>query len=304
MTGQASIETAMQHKLDALEAKLSLELKGVQQALAVVQQLRNPEGGCPWDLEQTHQSLTPFMLEEAYEAVEAMQACSSDSTASIHALKDELGDVLLQVLLNSQIAQDAGHFSFQDVCTHLAEKLIERHPHVFKPDSHTAEINSPEAVTSQWQAIKARQAPPSSEGVASVLDGVHKGQAALARAGKISKKAVKAGFTWPDDETLWACVMSEFDEIKAEMQATPRNPLRLQDEMGDVFFACASLAKQIGVEPETALVQATAKFEQRFRYMESMILAEGRALADLDFPTWDDYWNRAKAELRSSGACR
>jgi len=97
--------------------------------------------------------------------------------------------------------------------------------------------------------------------------------------------------------------MSEFDEIKAEMEATPRNPDRLQDEMGDVFFACASLAKQIGVEPETALVQATAKFEQRFRYMESLILADGHALGDLDFQTWDAYWNRAKLELRATGLC-
>jgi MazG family protein len=230
-----------------------------------------------------------------------MQASSLNTPESTTALKDELGDVLLQVLLNSQIAEDAGHFSFQDVCAHLAEKLIVRHPHVFKPETHSSTIDSPDAVTAQWQAIKASQ---SAKKAGSVLDGVHKGQAALARAGKISKKAVKAGFTWPDDATLWACVMSEFDEIKAEMEATPRNPERLQDEMGDVFFACASLAKQLGVEPETALVQATAKFEQRFRYMEALILADGHALADLDFQTWDDYWNRAKADLRATGVCR
>ena len=300
MTVETLIENAMQDKLDALEAKLSLDMQGVQHALAVVKQLRNPDGGCPWDLEQTHQSLTPFMLEEAYEAVEAMQASSLNTPESTTALKDELGDVLLQVLLNSQIAEDEGRFTLQDVCFHLAEKLIVRHPHVFKPQSHTADIDSPEAVTAQWQAIKASQ---SAKKAGSVLDGVHKGQAALARAGKISKKAVKAGFTWPDDATLWACVMSEFDEIKTEMEATPRNPERLQDEMGDVFFACASLAKQIGVEPETALVQATAKFEQRFRYMEALILADGHALADLDFQTWDDYWNRAKADLRATGLC-
>ena len=300
MTLETCIEVAMQNKLDALESSLAMQLQGVQKALAVVKQLRNPDGGCPWDLEQTHQTLTPFMLEEAYEAVEAMQASPLNTPETIHALKDELGDVLLQVLLNSQIAEDAGQFTFQDVCSHLADKLIVRHPHVFKPDAHTADINSPEAVTAQWQAIKASQ---STQKVESVLDGVHKGQAALARAGKISKKAVKAGFTWPDDATLWACVMSEFDEIKAEMEATPRQPERLQDEMGDVFFACASLAKQIGVEPETALVQATAKFEQRFRYMEALILADGHALSDLDFQTWDAYWNRAKADLREKGLC-
>jgi len=132
MTVETRIENAMQAKLDALEAKLSLDMQGVKHALAVVKQLRNPDGGCPWDLEQTHQSLTPFMLEEAYEAVEAMQASSLNTPESTTALKDELGDVLLQVLLNSQIAEDEGRFTFQDVCSHLAEKLIVRHPHVFK----------------------------------------------------------------------------------------------------------------------------------------------------------------------------
>jgi ATP diphosphatase len=301
MNTTSHIEAPMQAKLHDLEQQLSTQLKGIQEALAVVRQLRHPEDGCPWDIAQTHQSLTPFMLEEAYEAVEAMQNASIEKPATWLALKDELGDVLLQVLLNSQIAEDSGHFDFQAVCTHLAEKLIFRHPHVFKPDSHAVVIETPEAVTAQWQAIKASVQGQSTQ--KSVLDGVALGQPALSRAGKISKKAVKAGFTWPDDATLWACVMSELDEIKAEMEASPRDPERLQDEMGDVFFACASLAKHIGVEPETALVQATAKFEQRFRHMEALILAEGKALADLDFQTWEAYWQKAKADLRMAGLC-
>ncbi len=296
------LELQMAEKLEVLERSLDAQMHSIQKVLAVIKQLRTPKEGCPWDLEQTHSSLTPYMLEEAYEAVEAMQAVSKDSSASVSHLKDELGDVLLQVLLNSQIAEDEGLFTFQDVCEHLATKLISRHPHVFCPASHHAEIQTPEAVTAQWQVLKAQEKTAESS-QKSVLDGVSKGQPALSRAGKISKKAVKAGFTWPNDEVLWACVMSELDEIKVEMEAAPRCAERLQDEMGDVFFACASLSKQIGVEPETALVQATEKFERRFRYMESLILKDAKQLKDLDFETWDTYWNQAKEALRATGVC-
>jgi len=296
------LELQMAKKLEVLERSLETQMQDVQKVLAVVKQLRTPKEGCPWDLEQTHQSLAPYMLEEAYEAVEAMQDIANPTEARVQNLKDELGDVLLQVLLNSQIAQDEGFFTFQDICQHLAQKLIRRHPHVFCPDSHQANIETPEAVTAQWQALKAQEAPLNTT-KQSVLDGVSKAQPALSRAGKISKKAVKAGFTWPNDEVLWACVMSELDEIKAEMEAKPRCAERLQDEMGDVFFACASLSKQIGVDPETALVQATEKFERRFRYMESLIQKDGRHLNDLDFDTWDAYWKQAKEALRASGVC-
>jgi nucleoside triphosphate diphosphatase len=285
---------------DACQA-VSENLEGLIQAIAVVRRLRHPEEGCPWDLKQSHASLRKYMLEEAYEAVEAMEA----NEATPH-LQEELGDVLLQVLLHAQIAEDNGAFTVQDVAAGLAEKLIRRHPHVFAPHQETA-IHSPEAVTAQWQAIKAQeQAQKSSVEPAvpvSVLQGVGQGKPALMRAGDISHKAVKVGFAWPDDATLMGCVRSELDEIETEMQASPRQPERLEDEMGDVLFACASLARHIGVEPEVALHKATGKFECRFRHMEQLIQQAGLTLGALSFDEWEAFWQQAKTELRALGAC-
>ena len=216
------MEAEAQGRLEEAQARLSHSMASVVKAMAVIKALRTPETGCPWDLKQSHHSLRKHMLEEAYEAAEAMEA----NQPTEH-LKEELGDVLLQVLLHAQIAEDSGAFNFQEVCEGLAEKLIRRHPHVFQPSAQKG-IDSPEAVSAQWQTIKAmeRQTAEGAENpvvggatrVESVLQGVTKAQPALTRAGQLSHKAVKVGFSWPDDETLMECVRSELVEIEEEMR--------------------------------------------------------------------------------------
>lgn len=271
--------------------------QGIDKLVQVVAQLRHPEHGCPWDLKQTHASLKPYMLEEAYEAVEAID--ESDPAL----LKEELGDVLLQVVLHSQLAQDAGTFNFEAVCETIAEKLIRRHPHVFG----TVEVENAEGVVANWEAIK--QTEKGNPKIHSILDGVAKSQPALSRALETSKKAVKVGFEWPHLESLWECVMSEYAEFREEVDALPQNqPVspeqfeRLESEMGDIYFASVNLARHFKIDPEVALTKATAKFTRRFQAMERLILDRAQpnqtledAMADLNFETWDALWREAKA---------
>jgi MazG family protein len=257
--------------------------------LSVVSQLRHPEQGCPWDLKQTHASLKPYLLEESYEALEAID--SGDPAK----LREELGDVLLQVVLHAQLAKDAGQFDFNAVCQTLAEKLVRRHPHVF---ADVTDIEHPEQVTRQWQEIKAAEKgeKPSSK---SILADISRSQPALSRAHRVSRKAVKAGFTWPDLDALWACVMSEFDELRQEVNADPETASkaerhdRLEDEMGDILFAVVSLAGHLGIDPEVALTRATDKFTRRFQRMEQRAT---QPLESLSFDAWDALWRAAKQQ--------
>jgi len=285
---------------------------GIEKLVHVVARLRHPTEGCPWDLKQTHQSLKPYMLEEAYEAVEAID----ESTASGNPanLREELGDVLLQVVLHSQLAQDSGDFNFTDVCNGIADKLVRRHPHVFGE----VEADSAEAVVKNWEAIKKQEKAeagkePQTE-KPSILKGISRNQPALSRALETSKKAVKVGFEWPSLESLWECVMSEYQEFRAEFESeeleheTPAQRFeRLESEMGDIFFASVNLARHFKIDPEVALTKATAKFTQRFQMMET-ILAEQNpggepledAMANLDFERWDDLWRQAKARCEKA----
>lgn len=290
------------------------QLQSIEKLLGIVARLRHPEKGCPWDLRQTHQSLKPYMLEEAYEAVEAIDRIEAD--AHPDALREELGDVLLQVLLHSQLAKDAGTFDFAAVCDGIAEKLVRRHPHVFSPDDAAAVLNA-DQVVGQWERIKNAEKAAlaiekdndASPGTLSgVLSGVSKGQPALRRALDTSKKAVKVGFEWPHLESLWECVMSEYAEFRAEIEALepgkdvdPERFARLEAEMGDILFASVNLARHFKIDPEVALTRATAKFTHRFETMERLLLKDmppGQSLpermADLDFEAWDLLWREAK----------
>lgn len=289
----------------ALLAQLEV-MQGIEKLVQVVAQLRHPETGCPWDLKQTHVSLKPYLLEEAYEAVEAID--ESEASGNTALLKEELGDVLLQVVLHSQLAQDAGQFDFEGVCETIAEKLIRRHPHVFGE----VEVEGAEAVVTNWEAIKkAEKGNPKTH---SVLDGVSKNQPALSRALETSKKAVKVGFAWPNLDSLWDCVMSEYREFREEVDALPAdNPVsvaafeRLESEMGDIFFASVNLARHFKIDPEVALTKATAKFIRRFQAMEQVILQRAgqettleAAMTELDFESWDALWREAKTMTQSS----
>lgn len=302
--------------------------RGIDQLLQVTARLRHPTEGCPWDLKQTHQSLKRYMLEEAYEAAEAMDETSpgnANSKSGFDALKEELGDVLLQVTLHSRLAEEAGQFDFDAVCQTIAEKLIHRHPHVFGD----TDISDADAVSRQWEQIKKteKQQNLTAESdnaptIDSVLKGVSKANPALTRALETSRRAVKVGFEWPDLDALWACVMSEYDEFRTEADAaiiqqtatqddTISEALfnRLEEEMGDILFASVNLARHFKIDPEVALTRATTKFTRRFQTMEALIIQKVRQTAGgklppdfsldehlktINFETWDALWRQAK----------
>lgn len=263
----------------------SKKLQGFEKLIDVVRQLRDPDSGCPWDLKQTHQSLRPYVLEEAYEMVEAIDS------GDLGHLKEELGDVLLQVVLHAQLATDAGNFTADEVADAIAEKLIRRHPHVFS----TTQVENAEEVTANWEKIKA--AEKGGKPRQSAMDDISSGQPALLYAYKASKRAVGQGFEWPDFESLWACVMSEFDEFRQEIdQKAPFE--KLEDEMGDILFATVNLSRYNGINPEVALHKATRKFMTRYRTMER--LGE-KPISQMSFEEMDALWNRAKQVVKDEG---
>ncbi|HAN95849.1 MAG: nucleoside triphosphate pyrophosphohydrolase [Limnochordia bacterium] len=249
----------------------------------IVAKLRSPEG-CPWDRAQTHTSLKRFLLEEAYELLEAIDA------GDPQAMKDELGDVLLQVLLHAQIAAENGQFSMDDVITNLSEKLVRRHPHVFGQVS----AETPEEVMVNWEAIKRREKAGSQR--TSVLDGVPKELPALMRAEKIQKKAAKVGFDWDHTWEVVEKVKEEFKEL--EEAAAAGQQAELEEELGDLLFAVVNLARFIKVDPEFALQKATAKFIERFHLLESYAQEADLDLAELDLDGLNELWDRAKDHLR------
>lgn len=254
-----------------------MEYKNLEELIAVIRKLRSPEG-CPWDREQTHYSLRPNMLEEAYEAVDAI-----DDNDMKH-LREELGDVLLQVLLHSQIASEEGVFDIEDVAKDLKGKLIHRHPHVFG----NADIKTPDGVVEAWEKLKAEEKTHRK----SAMDGVSRAQAALISAQKISKKAVKTGFEWPNEESLYECIMSEFEEFKqAKIEG---DKAHMEDEFGDILFATVNLARWNKIDAEQALLKANKKFEKRFRKMEELSV---KPLNEYSFEEFDALWKQAKCEL-------
>jgi MazG family protein len=272
--------------------------EGIEKLVRVIEHLRHPEHGCPWDLKQTHTSLKPHLLEESYECLEAIDSGKPDL------IQEELGDVLLQVVLHAQLAKDAGTFDFDAVAQGIADKLVRRHPHVFGD----VQVDSAEAVTRNWQAIKAQEKQakqaqnqdeaPEVESVLkqeSILKEVKRGQPALSRALDTSKRAVKVGFEWPDFKSLWDCVMSEYDEFRAEVDSGGSYE-RLEEELGDILFASVNLARQFKIDPEIALTKATDKFTRRFQRMEVLAEKRKKPLENLDFQAWDDLWNQAKKE--------
>lgn len=251
--------------------------KNLEELIDVVAKLRAPDG-CPWDREQTHTSLRPNMLEEAYEAVDAI-----DENDMAH-LREELGDVLLQVLLHSQIASESNEFTLDDVAKELKEKLIHRHPHVFG----TAKINNADDVLKTWDKLKSEEKTDRK----SAMDGLSRSQAALISAQKISKRAVKTGFEWPNEESLYDCVMSEIEEFKEAEIEKDKN--HMEEEMGDILFAIVNLARWNKIDAEQALLKANKKFEKRFRKMEDLAT---KPLNDYSFEEFDNLWKQAKKSL-------
>ncbi len=230
------------------------------------------KNGCAWDREQTHKSLRHNMIEEAYEAIDAI------NTDDMNHLKEELGDVLLQVLLHSQIANENGDFDIDDVAKRLNEKLIHRHPHVFG-NIKTEDTNE---ILANWEKLKAEEKPHRT----SVMDGVSKSQSALMSAQKISSKAVKVGFEWENDEQLKECILSEFKEFHDAKTFSEK-----EEEFGDILFALVNLARRSKIDAEQALIRSNTKFMKRFRKMEEIA---DKPLSDLTFDEWDSLWKQAK----------
>lgn len=243
---------------------------------AIVRILRSP-GGCPWDQEQTHESLRSGLLEEACETIDAITQ-SNDAN-----LREELGDVLLQVVFHADLAAEREAFDFNDAAAEVCEKLIRRHPHVFG-DTQAADTAE---VLRQWEQIKRQEKGRD----ASVMDGIPRALPALLRAANVQKKAARVGFDWPDASGVFDKFREEIAELSYEMESGDAS--RLEHEVGDILFTAVNLARKVGVEPELALEHATQRFMARFRHMEKA--AAGRPLEDLSLEELESLWSAAKA---------
>jgi nucleoside triphosphate diphosphatase len=270
--------------------------RDIERLLAIMAALRTPGSGCPWDLEQDFATIAPYTIEEAYEVAEAI------ARGDLLDLKDELGDLLLQVVFHARMAEEAGAFDFGDVVESITGKLIRRHPHVFGD----ARDLSPAGVKALWGEIKeAEKAERRRErgeaeerAAAGVLAGVPAGLPALARAEKLTRKAATVGFDWPDAAQVVGKIEEEVREVREALQAGSRGAI--EDEIGDLLFAAVNLARHAGVDPESALRGANAKFERRFRAVEQALAAGGRTPADASLDDMEDLWVKAKSAERRS----
>ena len=253
----------------------------IERLLAIMARLRDPERGCPWDREQNFATIAPYTIEEAYEVADAIER------QNMTALKDELGDLLFQVVFHARMAEEHGLFAFDDVAEAIGDKMERRHPHVFGD----AEIASIAAQNEAWEAHKAAEREAKNE-AASVVNGVAIALPALLRAAKISRRAARIGFDWPDAASVIDKIEEELDEIEDALDERA-SPAALEEEIGDLLFATANLARKLDIEPETALRRATAKFERRFRRVETLAKARGIG-SDLD--ALEALWQEIKAQ--------
>jgi ATP diphosphatase len=266
---------------DALPAALT----GLERLLAIMARLRDPQRGCPWDVAQDFSSIAPYTIEEAYEVADAI------ARGHMPDLRDELGDLLLQVVFHARMAEEAGHFAFADVVDAISAKMERRHPHVFAG----ASVADADAQTAAWEQLKAAERAASGDGDASALAGVARGLPEWMRATKLQKRAARVGFDWPDPAPVLDKLHEEIEEVRAEF-AKGTGHDALEDEIGDVAFVLVNLARHAKVDFGRALARANAKFERRFRRMEAIVEAEGGRLEELDLAAQDALWNLAKRE--------
>ncbi|MBO6948478.1 MAG: nucleoside triphosphate pyrophosphohydrolase [Rhodospirillales bacterium] len=255
--------------------------------LRIMAKLRDPDGGCPWDVEQDFASIAPYTIEEAYEVADAIEQNDMES------LKGELGDLLLQVVFHAQMAAEAGHFDYADVVHGISEKMVVRHPHVFGDVS----VEDADAQTKAWEDQKAAERLEKAEAegrTPSVLDDVARGLPALMRAEKLQKRAARVGFDWPTAEPVFDKVREELDEVH-DVIDNGGDPDRLEDELGDLLFTCVNLARKLGTDPETALRRTISKFERRFRAVEVMAAQDGKSMKEYDIDGLEAMWVKAKA---------
>lgn len=264
-----------------------------QDLIELMRRLRAPDG-CPWDREQTYQTLAPMLLEEAYEAFEAVEAARAGRPAE---LRDELGDLLFQIVFYAQVASERGEFSIDDVTDAIHTKMVRRHPHIFG----TTQADDTATVLRNWEAIKAEEKRASGVEVKdeSLLDGVSMKAPALMEAHQLATKAARVGFDWKSVDDIFAKVREEIDELEAAVREHREQKVEsdaVRDELGDLFFAVANVARHLKVEPEAALKSATRKFRRRFRHIEEGLRADGRDISQASLNEMEDLWQQAKAE--------
>lgn len=258
----------------------------IERLRAIMAKLRDPNGGCPWDVQQNFATIAPYTIEEAYEVADAIDRGDRAD------LREELGDLLLQVVFHARMAEEEGSFVFDDVVAGICDKMIRRHPHVFA-DTVVADAA---AQTHAWEAHKRSEKAARAD--QSALAGVAAGLPEWMRALKLQKRAAAVGFEWPDAQPVLDKLHEEVEEVRVEF-ANGADPQRLLDEVGDVLFVAVNLARHAGVDPSTALRHANAKFERRFRHMEAVSGARGTPLPDLDLKAQSQLWDDAKRDERA-----
>ena len=259
--------------------------------IEVMARLRAPEVGCPWDIEQTFATIAPYTIEEAYEVADAI------ARGDMASLKDELGDLLLQSVYHARMAEEAGHFKFEDVVAAICAKMIRRHPHVFG-DEVIATVG---AQNSRWEEHKAAERADkkaASGNAASVLDDIPATLPAMKHAEKLQKRAARVGFDWPDAAQVLDKIDEEIGEIKEAMAANA-GPARITDEIGDLLFACVNLARKANIDPGMALRGTSLKFERRFRRIEELLSGQGKTPAQANLDEMETFWRQAKDEEKT-----
>jgi len=254
--------------------------------LALMARLRAPEGGCPWDREQSFATIAPYTVEEAYEVADAIEQ------GDMAALRDELGDLLFQVVFHARMAEEAGHFAFADVVAAIEAKMVRRHPHVFAGAAPRTAAEQ----TVDWEVIKAAERAAKPAGPAQgILDDVPRALPALPRALKLQQRAARVGFDWPDAGHVFAKLEEEIGEVKAAL-AEGAPPEAVEAELGDVLFVVANLARKLGHDPEKALATTNLKFVKRFKKIEELLQIKGKTPATSTLEEMDALWDQAKAE--------
>ncbi len=259
----------------------------LERLLAIMARLRDPQGGCPWDLEQNFATIAPYTIEEAYEVADAIDRGDLDD------LCDELGDLLLQVVFHARMAEEQGAFAFAEVARAISDKMQRRHPHVFAEVS----VDDAHGVTRNWEAIKRAERAAKGEQDTSALAGISRGLPEWQRAVKLQSRAARVGFDWPGPLPVLDKAAEELQELREEFERgdIAGNKARLQEELGDLLFVCANLARHADIDLGAALRGANHKFERRFRAMEAQADAQGEALAAMDLEAQEALWQQAKA---------
>ena len=262
---------------------MSDKVEQLQKIISIMAKLRDPDTGCPWDIQQDFASIAPYTIEEAYEVADAIEG--GDRAA----ICDELGDLLLQVVFHSQIAEEEGCFTLADVARSISDKMVNRHPHVF------GKKNTPDAdqQIQLWENIK--KAERATKGQNGVLAGIPVGMPPMQRAIKLQKRAASVGFDWPEIVQIIDKLHEEAAELTAELETTPQNKKRVTDEVGDMLFVAVNLARKAGIDPETALIGCNKKFEERFNYIEQKIYLNNKTFSETTLDEMEKLWQEAKS---------